>query len=92
MPPHACVRWVRRKMGGILDVERELRDGTSGCAFPCVLCRASLEKFDLVVRCVAPDGTDFRGRMRDPDSPPSKFTSGQKRMFCFFSTTRQESG
>jgi len=69
-------------MGGVVEVERLLRDQTPGCSIPCILCRKELERFDVRVECVIVTGErSYSWRIRAPDSPVSVFTSLQKRQF-----------
>jgi hypothetical protein len=50
-PPHAIIRWVRRKAGGHIMVWRYQADGTLACATPCLLCSRELCRFGLQVHC-----------------------------------------
>ena len=61
-------------------VVRQLRDGTWGCAAPCVLCQRELLRFDLRVHCSLGGGAVFRGKLSDPAAPKPGLTGGQRRM------------
>lgn len=74
------VSWVRRKLGTDITVFRQRKDGTLGCATPCVLCSRELARFDLRVNCSLEGGRWFRGRVTDCDAPEAVLTSGQRRM------------
>ena len=77
---HSIVTWVRRKLGGEIEVVRLRRDGTPSCSIPCIFCRRALITFDIKLTCC----TDFTGELTfcgpASEAPPSGFTSGQKRM------------
>lgn len=79
----AIVRYVRRKMGGHLVVQRFLHDNTPARSVPCVLCRRVLEFYDLCVTCFVCKDSIFEGKLTDPESPESTFTSGQRRAMTF---------
>lgn len=71
--PHNMVAWIGRKHKDI-TVERTTTLG-QGSSFPCCLCRKTLERLDMRVRCVW-NGQPFCARLRDTDIQ-SKHTLGQ---------------
>lgn len=73
--------WIRRKIGARMIIERFLCDDTPACCLPCVLCRRSIERLGISIRCTVDtaDGCVFAGHM--DDAPPSKLTTSQRRIF-----------
>jgi hypothetical protein len=80
VPPHKTVSWIRRKIGGHIVIVRYRKDGTLGCAVPCVFCQRELVKFDIHIHCITTEGSWFSGRLDDNDAPQPLFTTGQRRM------------
>jgi hypothetical protein len=56
-----------------------MADGSLGVSVPCVVCRETLAQFDLRVTCMVAPGQWYCGRLTDPDAPPAKATSAQRR-------------
>lgn len=81
VPNRGVIAWVRRKIGPDVTVLRVRRDGTLGCATPCILCQRALAAFDMRVSCPpgAAGGGWFSGRLNADDAPPPTLTSGQRR-------------
>lgn len=80
VPASRVVSWVRRKLGSHMTVYRCRKDGTLGCATPCLLCSRELARFDIRVHCSLEGGGWFSGRVTDVDAPAAVLTSGQRRM------------
>ncbi len=78
---HQIVWWVRRKGGAEMEVWRLLRDERFACAVPCTFCKRALSVFEPKVICSVSDSVWFEGRLSDPNSPASKLTLGQRRLF-----------
>lgn len=87
MPSHKTVSWIRRKLGGHIVIVRYRKDGTLGCAVPCIFCQRELVKFDIHIHCVDAQGSWFSGRLDDTDAPEPVFTTGQRRMMKIDRTT-----
>jgi hypothetical protein len=79
IPKHAVVTWVRRKAGGNIVVWRQQKDGSLGCATPCLLCSRELARFDMRVHCSQGGDSWYSGRLTDECAPEAKPTAGQIR-------------
>lgn len=80
VPVHSIVRWVRRKTGGFMTIERPIAcESGVGCSVPCLLCRRALEKFDMSIECTAVDQQQYKGRVEE--APASRFTRYQRQYF-----------
>ena len=78
--PHQYAAWIRRKNGPDVAVWRQLKDGSLGCAVPCVLCQKELLRFDMRVYCSMSGGCWYHGRLDEEGAPPCKPTTGQSRL------------
>jgi hypothetical protein len=75
-------KWIKKQSGGGIKIYRFTADGKYGKAFPCSICRKSLENLGLRVICtMGPDEIWFDGYMTEENKTLSKLTSGQKLLF-----------
>lgn len=80
VPAFRVVSWVRRKLGSHMTIYRRRKDGSLGCATPCLFCSRELARFDIRVHCTLEGGGWFSGRVTDDGAPAAVLTSGQRRM------------
>jgi hypothetical protein len=67
--------WLHRKYGKLV-IYRLRRDGVLGVSLPCILCRKTIEKYNI--RWVAFDGTNWIDSLRH-DVPKAKPTNKQRK-------------
>lgn len=73
--------WIKKNTNGYIRIWRYTSDGNYGSAFPCSICRKTIEHYNLKVICTIGPDEWFTGYMTDENKSISKLTKGQ--MSCF---------